>query len=109
MQAVLAEIPRDENSWSRWCFHHRTSHEAIIAKLRELGRPLTYYIVEPINWAQPELFLQSNSEMHIDMTAAVGLQSTNLQDVDLKDERQLIAWIFLHAQDHRNVESALGL
>jgi hypothetical protein len=105
----LVEIPHDQASWDRWSWHHRQSHDAIIAKLQTMGRPLANYIVEPINWNATELFLQNNSQLHLDMTAALGLQSVDLEDVDLRNQNQLQAWIWLHFQDHRNVEAALGL
>lgn len=109
MQAVLAEIPKTPEQWARWAWSHRLSHDAIIAAATAAGRPLTNYIVEPINWQAPDIFLQANSQLHLDMCAATGLQSVNLQDVNLKDDRQLVGWIWSHLLEHRDVEAALGV
>ena len=109
MLSVLLEIPRTREQWERWSYHHRTSHEAIIQKLASQGVSLTEYIVEPIDWLHPDIFLQNNQQMHLDMTSATGVQSVDLQDVDLRQENQLVAFVWLHYQDHFTVETALGL
>lgn len=53
-------------------------------------------------------FLQNNSNLHDDMNSALGLQSTNLQDANLGDERELTAWIKNHYQEHLYAELASG-
>lgn len=109
MLVVLQEIPRTLEQWERWSYHHRTSHEAILQALHARGVALTEYLLDPINWNQPDIFLQNNSQAHIDMTAAVGQQSVDLQDVNLRDEKQHEAWTNLHFLEHQSVELALGL
>ena len=43
------------------------------------------------------------------MNSAMGLQSTDLQDVDLSQERELLSWIKLHYQEHYYAEAKLGI
>ncbi len=110
MLAALSNEPADGRQWAIWSRHHRDSHDRIRAAIQAQGGPrLTDYIVEPMRPEDPSLMLQNNSQLHIDMANALGLQSTNLQDVDFKDPKQLSAWIGLHLLEHRSAELALGL
>ena len=43
------------------------------------------------------------------MNAILGLQSTDIQDVDLQDEKQLQSWINLHYLEHYYAEAKLGI
>ena len=110
MIEVLLEIPRDENGWNRFSWHHLQSHrlirEAIFA---QKGINLPEYIIYPINFSRFTDFLQANAQEHIDMLGILGIQGEDLQDVDIRDERQLISWTNLHRLDHYNAESALGI
>ena len=42
-------------------------------------------------------------------TKAVGIASHDIQDVDLKNESQLLSFINVHAEEHRDVERILGI
>lgn len=110
MIEVLAEIPRTKEQWDRWSYANRLEHQSILAAIQAKGGGnLPYYIIEPINFQQFDIFLQNHQQLHLDMTAAVGVQSVDLQDVDLKNESQMVSWIWLHQLDHRNVSEALGI
>lgn len=110
MLAALLNIPHDQNTWNIWSLHHRLSHTAIRQKIAANGGPqLTDYQLDPIFDQDIQGFLQRNSQTHIEMDAALGAQSTDLQDVDFKDERQRIAWISEHYLEHYNAENALGI
>lgn len=110
MLSVLLEIPRTQEQWERWNFHHRTSHDDIRQGIEaQGGANLPDYVIDPINFERFADFLQANSQLHIDMTAALGIQSENLQDVDIRKENELVAWIAIHYQDHFSSESALGI
>ena len=57
----------------------------------------------------PEDFLERNQQTHIDMNGQLGLQSVDLEDVDLKDPRQLQAWINFEYQELFAASAALGI
>jgi hypothetical protein len=109
VQAFLWNVPKDSTMWSEWSFHHRVSHDLIRQGIAAKGVILTDYEIDPISPADMPAWLQRNSQLHIDMNSALGLQSADLQDVDLSDERQLVAFIGLHAQQHRDAEAAAGV
>ncbi len=105
----LDNIPHTEEDWKLWSWHHRDSHNRIRAGiLKVYGISLTDYQVEPINPNQMTVFLQNNASLHGGMNSVLGLQSTDLLDANLQNERELEAWIKLHALEHYYAESALG-
>jgi hypothetical protein len=110
VQAALWNIPRESTDWNEWSFHHKVSHDLIRQGIAAKGGPtLTDYEIDPISPADMSGWLQRNSQLHIDMNSVLGLDSADLQDVDLSDERELVSWIALHAQQHRDAEAAAGV
>jgi hypothetical protein len=107
---VLQEIPRTREAWDRFSWHHRSSHVAIRQAIQARGGPnLPDYQLDPINFDRFTDFLQSNSQTHIDMNGALGLQSVDLQDVDIRQENQLVSWTNLHYLEHYAAEMALKI
>jgi hypothetical protein len=105
----LANIPHTDEDWKFWAWHHRDSHNRIRAAiLKAYGINLTDCQVEPINPNEMADFLQNNASLHADMNSVLSLQGSDLQDADLKKERELEAWIKLHVQEHYYAESKLG-
>jgi hypothetical protein len=110
MQAALIEVPKTREQWDAWSWHHRSSHIAIRQAILARGGPnLPEYIMWPIEFNQFSYFLQANSQSHTDMLSVLHIQSEDLLDVNMQDDNQKSAWIYLHALDHRNVEIALGI
>ncbi len=66
-------------------------------------------MIYPINFSKFTDFLQANAQEHIDMLGVLNIQGEDVQDVDIRDERQLQAWAFLHYQDHFSAENALKI
>jgi len=56
------------------------------------GVDLSDYQTDPIDPGAIDDFLQNNSQLHGDMNGVLGLQSADLQDVDIRDDRQFEAW-----------------
>ena len=110
MLASVENIPHTPEQWFQWAFDHRDSHTRIRnAVLKQYGQALTDYQIEPINPNDIEDFLQNNSSLHAEMNTILGLQSTNLLDADLSDEKQLIAWIKFNYLEHYYAELKLGI
>lgn len=110
MIAALENFPKSASDWLRFAFDHRDSHDRIRAAIKtKYGVDLTDYQIEPMNPEATDLFLQNNSSLHSDMNSILKTQSSDLQDVDFQDEKQLQGWILLHYQEHVNAEQALGI
>ena len=110
LQAFLLHLPRSQTDWASWSFNHKISHDTIRAGvLAKFGRTLSDYEIDPISPDDMSAWLQRHAQLHVDMDAALGLQSTDLQDVDLSDERQLISWLNLNWLEHVDAEAAAGV
>ena len=73
------------------------------------GREFWVGCEDEVNRAFITDWLDRNQQLHVDMDGLVGAQSVDLQDVDLQDRNQLVAWIRLHWIDHQTVETQLGI
>ena len=110
MLPVPLEVPRDENGWNVWSFNHRDSCQRIRAAIiAKGGPPLVDYELFPAPQKDIKGWLQRLSQTHIDFNAVLGLQSSDLLDVNLTDDKQKEAWVNLVHQENFDAEQALGL
>lgn len=107
MLPLLLNTPRSEEDWSRFSFANRTSHDKIRRALLAKGVGTGDYQLDPIAKNDLVGWLQRHAQTHIEMTAALGQRSNDLQDVDFNDEGQLAAWLNIHWLEHSNAEAAL--
>lgn len=82
---------------------------AAATAVRGPGIATTDYQLDPIAENDLPGWLQRNSQTHIEMDAALGVQGVDLQDVDLSDENQKQAWFWLHFLEHQSAENTLGI
>lgn len=110
MTPLLRNIPHTPQEWNQWAFSHRDSHDRIRAAIKaKFGISLTDFLVDPINPEDFQNFLQNNSQLHGDMNSVLGLQSGDLQDVDLSKDNQKAAWIDFHFKEHFDAEAKLDI
>lgn len=110
MLASIFNVPNDERSLSIWSFHNYDSHDRIIGAIfNQGGALLTRYPLDPISTQDPGDWLRTHQTMHNDMNAQLGLSGSDLTDVNWEDPRELEAWSFLHAVEHRAAENQLGI
>jgi hypothetical protein len=110
MLPLLENLPRTQDDWNRWSWSHRDSHDRIRAAIKSKhGVDLSDYQTDPIDSGAIDDFLQNNSQLHGDMNGVLGLQSADLQDVDISDDRQFEAWVRLHYQEHLYAELKLEI
>jgi hypothetical protein len=108
--SAILNIPKTPLEWTRWSFHHRLQHDQIQqAIMEQKGVSTTTFVLDPINFGRPRDFLERNQETHTQMNAPLGLQGSDLEDVDLKDPRQLQAWIFAEYQELFSASAALKI
>lgn len=108
--ATLLEVPKTKEAWDRFSWNNKTACDRIRQAIQQqLSIPLTEYILDPIDLEKPEFFLENNAQAHIDFNNALGLQGADLEEVDLKDERQLTAWVFLNWKELNDASIELGV
>lgn len=70
---------------------------------------LSDYIIYPVRREYIKDFLTNNQSLHTDMNGILGLQSSNLEDVDFTKENERDAWFYSHYKEHFDAENALGI
>jgi len=107
MLACLLNVPRSDDEWARWGFHHRMSHDAIVRAINTKGGSLTTYQLDPITLDKD--WLDRDQQAHNDFNAALHMSGADLTEVDFSQENQVSAWIYLEQQEHFDAERALGI
>jgi hypothetical protein len=109
----LLNVPSSQEDWDRWSFNHAQEHINIIQAIqKQKNIQLTQYQLDPVNMSNPlamQDFLERHQQTHIDMDGALGLQSTDLQDVDLSDKKKLEAWVYSNFLEHYAANQALEI
>jgi len=110
MLANLLSVPKSDPEWSSFSFNNRLEIDRVNqAILAQYGIDLPGYPLDPINWSQPETWLEYNAQSHIAFNGVLGLQSVDLLAVDLKDPKQLSAWINLNYLELFDAQAALQI
>ena len=110
MIQALENIPRTPDDWSRFSWDHRDSHNRIRAAIKaKFSIDLEDYQIDPVNPNDFEIFLENNSSLHGDMNGVLKLQSSDLEDVNMQDPEQSVAWFRLHYLEHYYAETVLQI
>jgi hypothetical protein len=105
---LLYNIPKTQNDWNIWSLNHAASHKKILQAIKiQKTLPLSQYSLDPIPFNAFDIFLNNNQQAHNDMLRALGISGADLQQVDVNNENQLRAWVYLHAKEHAEAEMAL--
>jgi hypothetical protein len=108
--ADMFNIPGDERQEAHWSIMHmvlhRSENQAILTQFHVI---LPEYILDPVNWDDPRLWLQQHQLMHNYIDQGLGIDGENLTDVDWSDLGSRAGWIQAHAQLHQLETNALGL
>lgn len=108
MLPLLYNVPKSQEDWNIWSLSHQASHTKILQAIKtQKSKSLSQYQLDPIPFNAFDIFLNNNQQAHNDMLNALGISGSDLQEVDVKNENQLRAWIALHAREHLDVEMAL--
>lgn len=67
------------------------------------------YQLYPVDFNKSQDWLDNVSQSMQDINAVLGLQSVDLEDVDLKDEKQLESWVNLLYQELFSASQELGI
>lgn len=106
----LLNVPRTPSELNQWSWENKSSHLRIIQAIQQQkGITLQQYLLDPINENDIPTFLEREQQQHNDMNQALGLQGSDLDSVDWKDEKQREAWFWQDYQEHLDAESALKI
>jgi hypothetical protein len=102
---ALTNQPDSPETWQRWSYDNRTSHDAIRAGILAAGGPnLADLVLDPIDFNDFSGWLLRHALTHEQMDAALGVQSSDLSVLDPNDAQAVAAWMALHALEHYDAE-----
>lgn len=110
MIAELLVQPQSQDEWAIWAWHHRSDHADIIAAIRaQKNVQLQDFPIEPIPFDKFNDWLENNSQMHRDMNTTLGLQASDLDEVNPREQQEFGTWIFQHWLEHSAAREALKI
>lgn len=108
--AALFNVPSTQPELDAWAFAHMAHHRDLNSAIQKvLGVQLPEYILEPIDPADPEVFLAQHQDLHIRMDFYLGIAGYDLSQVDWKNKGQFAAWIDLNGSEHVQAAQITGV
>ena len=108
MATLLSPI-RTDLELEEFSFSNQDHHIQIIKSLRRQGHDLTQYTLDPITPEDQARWARQHAQMHLDMNAALGVNSSDLSGVDFSKPDMIASWVTTHANEHFVAAQRLGL
>jgi len=106
---IVASNP-DDKELQQWAFEHWQDHlEIQQAILKQSGINLEIQVIYPLNFDDPDEWLENHQLMHNEMNGLLKLNGSDLSKVDFTNDNQRNVWIWLNGQEHRAVRQALAI
>ena len=108
--APLFNVPLSQSDLDVFSFHNADMHRRIVEAIGATRNiSLQLFPLDPIPlWGLAEWAVIHQS-MHADFTTVLGFPGNDFSSLDLENAAALEAWIFLHAQEHRQAADLLRL
>ncbi len=109
----LANLFRPEpgdDGWQDYWFNNWIDHQDIqqaIQKLLAVNQEI--YIIQPWLNSDAPAILQRHQQFHNDMNGALGLSGQDLSSLDIKSEKAIEEWVYVHYQEHMAAHQILNI
>lgn len=91
-------------------YAHQQEHKKILSALRARGITQTSeFVLYPFPEKDQLRWMLGNQQMHNEFNAALNLNGTDMQSVDLKDDNDFKVWLNDHWREHYAANQALGI
>jgi hypothetical protein len=108
--ASLYNVPSDQNGFMELSFANVDEHRKIITAVKNAyGIAIQEYIIDPIPLFDFPAWAYRHQQMHNQQNAVLGIAGNDLTAVDLTKPDELASWVNLHAQEHYQAASILGI
>lgn len=110
--AALYNVPnfKDQRQVSWFSFNNADGHFQIVRQISlQKTIALQTYELDPLPVNDIQNWLLRHQTMHDDMNAALQLAGQDLSILDINSEKEVTAWVFLHAYEHRAANQALNI
>lgn len=109
----LLSVPKNRQDWEIWSFSNRDQIDLIRkAILKRYNTNLTQYLLYPLDFStkdRTDIWLANNAQAHNDFNAVLNLQSSDLLNVDFKDETTLERWIYYNYKELNTASLILAI
>ena len=110
MLARLQNTPQTEEDWAIWSWNNYDCLNQIRSAINSrYAVTLPDYQVEPIDFGDIDTWLQANQQAHTEFAGVLGIQTSDLLHVDLRDQNQRQAWIFTNWMELSNACQTLKI
>lgn len=107
---LLNDFRKSPAALSKWMYAHQQHHKLILNGLKTKGiTQTTEYVLYPFPEKNQLGWMLHNQQMHNEFNAALNLNGTDMQSVDLKDEQDFKTFLWDHYNEHRSASLALGI
>lgn len=108
--ADMWNVPNTDEEMATWSSLHMAEHRLINeAVLAQHNISLPEYILDPVDLADPQNFLNQHQLMHNGTDQVLGIPGNDLTTVDWSDPGQREGWIQLNASLHVAESNALEI
>lgn len=108
--AGLYNVPSTPEEWGTWAFVHAAHHRDINRVLyQDTGETLPEFILDPLNPKDVSVWLYQHQLMHDSQNAILGIDGSDLLDVDFTNQSELAGWIWLNSVEHFQAANTLGI
>lgn len=107
--ANLQNVPTNAAEWAIFSFSNQDLHNRIATSLTTGGNPVRQFILDPISFNDPGVWLRAHQTAHDEYASALGIGNDDLSILDFEDQRQVAEWITIHWSLHQQANQRLGL
>jgi hypothetical protein len=106
---IVAPPPTGDRGWEEWLFYHQQDHLVIVQTIQKLrGVVLPTYVIDPLEPNDFKGWALRHQNFHNDMNGVLGLDGTDLQEVDFNKPDEKDSWMWQNFSEHRSAHFALG-
>lgn len=110
MLASILDIPPWQKGLTEYSFNHFQDHLEIVEGLKKVKNVVApLYVIDPMTLDDMSGWLLRHSQFHNDMNASLGLEGSDLQTVNFKNERDRNIWLWQNFREHLAARTALGI
>lgn len=106
----LFDITASDASLDQFFFWNAQDHIEIQQAIQKQKNVNPFYrVLDPVDRQAIDVWLELHQQTHNDTNSVLGLNGTDLSDVDFADPRKVREWINLHAQEHQAMRQVLKI
>lgn len=108
--ASLLNAPSTPTEQLKWSFSNADAHSRIVTAIRsQIGTVLTPFVLDPIPEFDRQNWLRRHQQAHTDFTAVLGIDGSDLSEVNWQDQEEREAWVQLHFEEHFQANNILRI